>query len=318
MFRNYFFKLFIIIFLEMGSSAVNYSQTRDIGSKKENPGLPILKIGLIADPQYCDCNSAGNRYYRESLKRIPEAIDTFNKAQVDFVMNLGDMIDKFENSYDSVIKFYNKLHMPFYNLLGNHEFEGVSDKYKLGILNKYRMPDFYYDFKYGNWRFIILDGTELGKYSSFLHSDLEEEGEILRKSVKGNVNDLPWNGGISHRQQLWLQNRLIDALKNNENVIIFCHFPLFPESIDLSLWNYNEIIDILEKYPNVVAYISGHYHEGSYGSKNGIHYLTQKAMVDTPDKNSYAILEIYSNDIRIRGFGDIPDKILLYSDIKNH
>jgi manganese-dependent ADP-ribose/CDP-alcohol diphosphatase len=113
---------------------------------------------------------------------------------------------------------------------------------------------------------------------------------------------------------MWLKSKLTDALGSNHNVIIFCHFPLYPESIDLTLWNYSQIMNILESFPNVIAYINGHYHQGGYGYKNGVHYFTQHAMVDTPDKNSYSILEIYSDEIRIKGYGAIADTILTYSD----
>jgi manganese-dependent ADP-ribose/CDP-alcohol diphosphatase len=314
----HFLKFYVILnIFEMGLIGNIFPQNENSRTEKGSENAPVLKIGLIADPQYCDCEPAGTRFYRESLKRIPEALDTFNNLKVDFVMNLGDMIDKYENSYDSVIKFYSKLKMPFYNLLGNHEFEDVSGDYLSTLLERYKMPDFYYDFSYNNWRFIVLDGSELGEYSRYLHPDLLEEGDSLWHSVKGKINDLPWNGGISQRQQMWLKSRLAIALGAQQNVIVFCHFPVYPESIDLTLWNRNQIIEILEKYPNVITYISGHYHEGGYGYKKGIHYVTQKAMVDTPDKNSFAVLEICADEIRIKGFGDIADRLLPYVEIRN-
>jgi manganese-dependent ADP-ribose/CDP-alcohol diphosphatase len=40
---------------------------------------PILKIGLVADPQYADQSVAGKRYYRESLWKLNEAIVSFNE-----------------------------------------------------------------------------------------------------------------------------------------------------------------------------------------------------------------------------------------------
>ena len=44
---------------------------------------PILKIGLVADPQYADKPTVGKRYYRESLWKLKEAIDTFNYNNVE-------------------------------------------------------------------------------------------------------------------------------------------------------------------------------------------------------------------------------------------
>lgn len=91
---KYFFFLLIIIFILLSSC-----------SKIE----PILKIGLVADPQYADKQTTGKRYYRESLWKLEEAIDTFNYYGVDFVQNLGDVIDVDWGSYDSIIPIYQKL-----------------------------------------------------------------------------------------------------------------------------------------------------------------------------------------------------------------
>ena len=54
---------------------------------------PTLTIGLVADPQYANKPSKGKRHYRESLWKLKEAIDSFNDHQVDFIQNLGDIID---------------------------------------------------------------------------------------------------------------------------------------------------------------------------------------------------------------------------------
>ncbi|MFA9407183.1 MAG: hypothetical protein ACERKX_15350, partial [Anaerolineales bacterium] len=85
--------LVTIIFLQ-----TSYSQTE-----------PILRVGLVADPQYADNPVAGKRYYRESLWKLNEAIVTFNAKHVDFVQNLGDIIDKGWENYDSIIPVYQNL-----------------------------------------------------------------------------------------------------------------------------------------------------------------------------------------------------------------
>ncbi len=226
------------------------------------------------------------------------------------------MIDRYENSYDSVIQFYQALTMPYYNLLGNHAFSEVSEEYMDSILVRYEMPGYYYDFTYENWQFLVLDGTELAAYSRYLHPELADEGDSLWQLVQGQVNALTWNGGISRNQQSWMRLKLQESQEAEKNVILFCHFPVYPDSMRLGLWNDSVIVDLLEEYPNVVAYINGHEHTGEYGYKNGIHYYTQKAMVDFPDKNSFSILEIYKHELRLKGFGNIADTVFLYSNIK--
>jgi manganese-dependent ADP-ribose/CDP-alcohol diphosphatase len=276
---------------------------------------PDLKIGLISDPQYCDCDPSGSRVYREVLKKLPVAIDSMNRWGVDFVMNLGDMIDRYVVSYDSVSRFYNELTMPYYNLLGNHEFEEIPDNLKPFILSRYGMTDYYYGFSYKKWRFLVLDGTELATYSSSLHPELAGEGDSLIQQVQDKINNKPWNGGIGREQRGWIRNQLKTALDSNQQVILFCHFPVYPDSVYLNLWNEAEVIQMIEEYPNVVAYINGHFHEGNYGYLKGIHYLTQAAMLDTYEHNTFSLLEIYTDKLVIHGFGRMPDRILPYHSI---
>ena len=59
---------------------------------------PIFSFGLIADVQYCDCEPRGSRYYRSSLTKLKEAVDAFKKDSVEFIINLGDLIDKDDSS----------------------------------------------------------------------------------------------------------------------------------------------------------------------------------------------------------------------------
>lgn len=47
---------------------------------------PVLSIGLIADIQYCDCDTHINGHYRKSLANLEEAIDELSQKNVDFVL----------------------------------------------------------------------------------------------------------------------------------------------------------------------------------------------------------------------------------------
>ena len=275
--------------------------------------FPLLKIGLIADPQYCDCPPTGTRYYRETLKKLSAAIDTLNKYEVEFVVTLGDIIDRYYESFDSILPLYDGLDMPDYKLLGNHAFEEVHDSLKDTIIHLYNMPDYYYHFTYNDWRFIILDGTELAAYDSILHPDLRDEADSLWQSVQGQINDASWNGGIGRIQRQWIENTISDALANEEKVILFCHFPVHPVH-EKNLWNREDIIEIVEKYDNTVAYINGHNHDGNYGFLNGKHYITQKAMVETYDTSSYSILEIYDNKLVFNSYGLMDNHTITYKN----
>ncbi len=62
-----------------------------------------------------------------------------------------------------------------------------------------------------------------------------------------------------------------------------------------------------------VAALQGHHHSGHYSFRNGIHYWTMKAMIESeyPMHNSYAIVEIDGRgSITIEGFADCESRSL--------
>ncbi len=271
-----------------------------------------LQIAIISDPQYCHCSPSNTRYYPQTLGKLRTAIDTINAYNPDFVITLGDVTDRYDQDLDSILPLYGLLEAPRYFLLGNHEFESIEDSVKKSIVSKLDMPDYYYSFVRNNWRFLVLDGTELSTYTIPLHKELEREGDSVRLSVAGAANDEPYNGGISKKQQTWIRQQLTEAYSLKQEVIVFCHFPVYPSGHRKNLWNSEDIIELLESYPNVVAYIAGHYHPGNYGFKSGIHYLTHKAMVETESDNSFSLFSIYPGKLIQHGYGLNQDRELTW------
>ena len=205
-------KKLISILLLLGFSLVLYSQTE-----------PILKIGLIADPQYQDTPSVGDRFYRESLWKLEEA-------------------------------------------------------------------------------------TDVSYYSNPLHNYDNDIIDTYYKRIEGKQNHNDWNGAIGKEQQAWLNSELKKAELLDQTVILFSHMTLRPEHAT-NLWNSEEIIDLIENSPNVVAFISGHRHEGAYDYKNGIHYIGISGMLNTKI-NTYGILEIYHNKLILKGYGNLQEMSL--------
>ncbi len=287
-------RIFILLILStvIFSSCIRTKQTE-----------PILKIGLIADPQYQDLPTSGERYYGESLWKLAEAIDTLNNNNVDFIQNLGDIINAEWRSYDSIIPVYNKINPDIENhhLLGNHDFS--VDSIQMGdVLNKLGMPDYYYSFVRKNWRFIVLDATDYAYFSNYLHNYNIEKIDAYYAKAEGKSNHYDWNSGIGEKQQNWLKEELNSADSLNQKVIVFSHMPIKPKHA-ASLWNSDEIVDIIESSPNVVAFITGHHHDGGYAFANGIHYITIFGMVNT-EISSFAILNIYQDSLVLKGFGN--------------
>ena len=264
----------------------------------------ILKIGLVADPQYADKPTAGKRYYRESLWKLQEAIETFNKEDIDFVQNLGDIIDKGWESYDSIIPLYQGLlpGIENHHLLGNHDYSFDTSHLPV-LLETLSMPDFYYSYVKNDWLFIVLDATDYSYFSNPLHKHDTNKINAYYHSTAGKSNHHRWNSAIGEEQKLWLKQELHRARSSEQKVVVFSHMPLRPTDVSENLWNNTEIIEILENHSNVVAFINGHNHAGNYIYKNGIHYITIVGMVDTMT-NSYGILEIYKDSMVLKGYGN--------------
>lgn len=265
---------------------------------------PILRVGLVADPQYADNPVSGKRYYRESLWKLNEAIVTFNAKHVDFVQNLGDIIDKGWENYDSIIPVYQNLDpgIDNYHLLGNHDF-AVDSSHLADLLETLSMPDYYYSYVKKGWRFIVLDATEYSYFSNSLHKHDIDQIDSYYEITTGKSNNYRWNSAIGKKQQNWLKQELESARSLKQKAIVFSHMPLRPLNNAENLWNNQEIIEIIENGSNVVAFINGHNHAGDYVFKNGIHYITIIGMVDTMT-NSYGILEIYKDSLELKGYGN--------------
>ncbi|MCK5776808.1 MAG: metallophosphoesterase [Bacteroidales bacterium] len=267
---------------------------------------PDLRIGLIADQQYEFKETIGERHYKESLSKLGQAIDTLNAEQVDFVQNLGDLVNGQWASYDSVLPIFDKLNSDIdnYFLLGNHEFS-IDSVDKLRLLEKLSMPNFYYSYVKKNWRFLVLDATDMSYYANVLHQRDSSEIEAVFNLSQGQENHNDWNGGIGKEQQAWMKSEFEKAMNLNQQVILFSHMPLIPLNMT-SLWNYKEIVALIETCPNIVAYINGHRHEGGYAYSNGVHYINIYGMLDT-SVGSYAILDISGDSLIINGYGNQMD-----------
>ena len=61
---------------------------------------PVVRFGMVTDIHYADhdpdkapCGVVGRRYYRESLRKLDEAVSVFNTRGLDFAIELGDFKD---------------------------------------------------------------------------------------------------------------------------------------------------------------------------------------------------------------------------------
>lgn len=283
---------------------------------------PILRVGLCADVQYCDCPDRGRRLYSSSLTRLDSIVSFFNEEKVDLSIHLGDIIDQnIAESFPPTIKVFKRLNKKILHLLGNHD---VSHLYKEGYgglrgnlaLQKFiqalEMPNTYYSVKEKNVVFIILDSNDMASYS--ISPDNEQEKTAEYEALKDMVNKreqnngqggLEYNGGLSQKQLLWLKETLDKAQNNGDIALIFTHQAPYPEN-GFQILNNWEVLDLIEKYDNVKLCVAGHHHPGAFAYYKNIPMLTLEGVVEGM---AFAILNIYDDKLIIEGLGKTKSRV---------
>lgn len=266
---------------------------------------PLLRFGVIADPQYADVEPRleYDRFYRNSPNKLADAIKVLNGEDLAFVVTLGDLIDRDWQSFDDILPVYDGLRHENILLPGNHDF--AVDPQRLGEVHaRLGMPAPFHDFARGGIRFVIIDGNEVSLFST-------PEGDARNKQARerlaameaaGAINAMPWNGGIGEDQFTWLEQTLADARERGEAAIVMGHYPLYPEN-QHNMWDSERLTELFARSGNVIAYLNGHNHVGNLGQSGSTWYVNFKGMVDTATENTFAVVEVYKDRLEIIGHG---------------
>ena len=271
---------------------------------------PDIVFGCIADLQYNDADPYKNRFFRNSIKKLNVAIDHFNLISPDFVINLGDTIDRNWNSFDAVIPNFERLDAHLYQVIGNHDYE-VEDSKKELVHQKLGIER-YYSFQVQDWVFVVLDGNEISTFANIAGSEnfLQAETILAELNKEEVVYGNFWNGGISSQQLRWLSN-MLDRIKDQEKVIIFCHYPVYPLDKH-NLLNCNHVLEIVNSRHCVKAWINGHNHDGNYARINDTHFINVKGMVEDSEEVTFSIFKLYPERLEIQGFGKEISAVLQF------
>jgi manganese-dependent ADP-ribose/CDP-alcohol diphosphatase len=273
---------------------------------------PLFSFGVIADAQYAEQDTAGARAYRESLAKLERCSAALQREKPEFVIHLGDFVDRDAASLDRILAVWSKVPSPRYHVLGNHDFVTTRTE----LLQRLGMPAPWYDFTAGSWRFIVLDGMNLSVAGGWPPSDRHAtEGEVLLASLKqsGANNAHPWNGAVGPDQRRWLQRTLADAVRKGQRAIVFCHFPTLAESCrpDHLLWDHAAVASLLESSPATAAYMNGHDHQGGYAERNGVHYVTLPGMVEHDAASACKVVDVYRDKLVLRAAGQTASQPLM-------
>lgn len=230
--------------------------------------LLLLQTAVFADiikfVQVTDTHFKSNDEYRAEV--LKKTVKTINKEKdVSFVVFTGDNIDSPKAEYiPEFVKIINKLNVPYYIVIGNHDVfknSGLSKAHYMEIVRDnnclYRNKKTNYVFKKNDFVFIVVDGAK----------------EII-----------PGSAGYYKADTLkWLDKQL--TKHKNDNVIILQHFPLVTAKQIKSheVYQKEKYLDILDKHNNVISVIAGHLHTNHEVMRNGIYHITSPTLLsETP------------------------------------
>lgn len=250
---------------------------------------PVVRFGMVTDVHFADhdpdpkpCGVVGRRYYRESLRKLDEAVAVFNARGLDFAIELGDFKDLSSTKDETIVhldaieRAFAAFNGPRYHVFGNHDFDCLTpDEVGSRLSNDGKpMKRGYYSFDVRGIRFVVLDAC----YDS-----------RMRHYSCNN----PWDdANVPPEELTWLGTELESA---TGPVVVFCHQRLDPSSEPRHLVrNAAAVRDVLEASGKVKAVITGHQHKGGLNVVNGITYYSLRAMVcDTGDgANSFAEMAV--------------------------
>jgi manganese-dependent ADP-ribose/CDP-alcohol diphosphatase len=270
-------------------------------------------IGLVADAQYADVEPKGTRFYRESLRRLDEAVTHFNARKLAFCVHLGDLIDRDWKSFDEITRPLGRSRHRWHQLLGNHDFE-VFDVHKPAVPKRLGMRSRYAMFDHGGFRFVVLDTNDVSTYAHAAGTPerAAAEAELARLQAANLRQAKPWNGAIGPAQLSWLDRTCAEARRDQRQVIILAHHPVFPDGAH-NIWNAVQVLAVLDRHPQVVAWINGHNHAGAFGERNGVPFLTMRGMVETRDTTAFATARILADRIVLTGHGREPSREMKFN-----
>ncbi|MBK6284391.1 MAG: metallophosphoesterase [Draconibacterium sp.] len=164
-----------------------------------------IKIGVFADCQYCDCETAGTRFYRNSLQKLDDCINHFNNnEELAFVVGLGDLIDRGFSGFDSVNLILAKSNKEVYHVIGNHDLSVEKNQLE-NVPEKLNLNETWYSLTKNGWRFIFLNGNDITFHSNNKEKVKEAEKITSILKAEGKPNYFDWNGGIGSTQLKWFE-----------------------------------------------------------------------------------------------------------------
>lgn len=265
-------------------------QIKELMEKKE-PVIEgpkrFLRVGLMTDLHHADKPESGTRFYRETLEKIDEASTEFLVSEIDFAVELGDLIDA-ADTVETELGYLKTINEKFASIsndrhyvLGNHCVDMLT---KAEFLDGVQQKESYYSFDRGRFHFVVLDAC------------FTKDG-----APYGRKNSTWADSNIPPKEIEWLKG---DLKATRKKTVVFVHQRLDTHS-GFGVKNGPEIRGILEDSEKVLAVFQGHSHQNDLTDIGGIHYCTLRAMVEGSgaENNGYSVMAIEPDGtIQLKGF----------------
>lgn len=249
---------------------------------------PAVRVGILTDLHYADKEATKTRFYRETPRKLEEAVRRFNEDKPDFIVELGDLIDQAATVEQEIAwlveieKVFAKATAPRHYVLGNHCVATLTKAEFAAHTGASRSP--HYSFDHGGVHFVILDAC------------YRTDGEPYGRS------NADWtDANVPAAELAWLR----DDLKATPHPVIVLAHQRLDDASKHSVRNAAEVRGVLEASGRVSAVLQGHSHQNAYQQMNGIHYVTLAALIEGSgeENNSYGLMEVRRDGaLRIQGY----------------
>lgn len=257
-----------------------------------------LRIALLADPQFASVSPdyANNLYYRSALFKLPALFRHLNAMELDLVVTLGDIVDRYREDYQRILPVYRQLRHPHLFITGNHD-AAVIRRQLEQFTPVPALPKHYYAVQTPCFRILVIDGNDVSFYATRASAEtLQQAAQYYAAlTIAGEPQAESWNGAIGQSQYLWIEQQLEEARQQGQQVIVLGHYPLAPAGKH-RLWNGEQIAELLTRY-RVVASFHGHDHHGSLETRHHTHFVTVPGLLDTPERAPFMIAEITADGL---------------------
>ena len=246
-----------------------------------------VTFGLLTDIHYADKDPAGTRHYRESLPKLEAAAEALRRAEPDFVVELGDLVDAADAPATelrwlaTIDRAFSRASADRHYVLGNHCVDTLTKEEFLGAVGR---ETSHYSFDRGGIHFVVLDAC------------FRSDGVPY-----GRHNSVWTDANIPPGELEWLTADLAAA---PSPTIVLAHQRLDVAS-DHGVRGAERVRKILEDSGNVVAVFQGHSHANALTTIAGIHYLTLVAMVEGSgaESSGWALVHVAPDaSLRVEGF----------------